>query len=419
MGVDLSTLRSSLPEHDLQFLAGFPVVLHCHHFNLFLDQTIDDALGIEKGQQLRFAAARECAHPVLAAAAEQTGATTPAERLELARELFRYMGHGSLDVLAEKSGTGSATGEYLHYGFAWKEKYGQMVKRNDPADAFAAGFAAAAAEVAYSLPPASIVAEETECLAMRHPACSFALRPDGDSKPTRPAVGEADCKATIGKPITGQHEEQVARIAAGLTSLAGAAHGDERGLMEMFGVYVTLHLASYYNQISCDARQHMEENNPQLLEVFGDLLRESGHVCVFNTFGGILVSPEWEGMVGKPSGDPEQILVGCCAIARALGFGHWCPGELDGSKWSLRTPSSYEACYSLTRHGEKPSSCEYFFQGAALAIMQLAHNVDWSAPEFTQDKYRELFKGNLRWTVTVESALSMGDEVSEVTVNKV
>ena len=41
------------------------------------------------------------------------------------------------------------------------------------------------------------------------------------------------------------------------------------------------------------------------------------------TFGGIINSPEWEGLVGRPGGDPEEIVNGCLSIGRALGFGHW------------------------------------------------------------------------------------------------
>ena len=48
-----------LPGLDLMSLAGVPVIYHCHHFNLFLDQTIDDALGPVEGPKVRFEAARE------------------------------------------------------------------------------------------------------------------------------------------------------------------------------------------------------------------------------------------------------------------------------------------------------------------------------------------------------------------------
>ena len=61
----MSSLRRYLPEHDLMYFGPSPAVYHCHHFNLFLDQTIDDALGFEAGSRLRFLAGREFASPLL------------------------------------------------------------------------------------------------------------------------------------------------------------------------------------------------------------------------------------------------------------------------------------------------------------------------------------------------------------------
>ena len=48
------SLRAYIPDYDLMNYGGIPTVYHCHHFNLFLDQTIDDALGPGPGFTLRF-----------------------------------------------------------------------------------------------------------------------------------------------------------------------------------------------------------------------------------------------------------------------------------------------------------------------------------------------------------------------------
>lgn len=70
------------------------------------------------------------------------------------------MGHGRLALATGPGGSGEATGTHLHYGFAWREKYGPQVRRESPADAFAAGFAAAACEFIEGLPPRQIVARD-------------------------------------------------------------------------------------------------------------------------------------------------------------------------------------------------------------------------------------------------------------------
>src|SRR6185295_2461549 len=115
---------------------------------------------------------RELLGAVFAAA----GATTPAERISLATEVFAWMGQGrmSLDVTA---GGGRARSASLHYGYAWREKYGARVKRDEPTDAVAAGFAAATTELAFDLAADAVTAAEQRCLACRDPECEFALTP--------------------------------------------------------------------------------------------------------------------------------------------------------------------------------------------------------------------------------------------------
>lgn len=415
------SLRTFIPDYDLMSTGGIPTVYHCHHFNLFLDQTIDDALGPGAGTELRFTAAREASHDFIRALVAHAGALTPAECLEAAQRTFAAMGHGRLQVSGDRTG-GTATGEFLHYGFSWAEKYGQKVRRRRPADAFAAGFAAAALEVAQSLERETMSAEETACIATRAPQCTFTLKPGPQAKAVTP-VREPDVRAKV-KPTFASAigEDTIAAIAAGLRDFTAPLAGDERGLMQVFGVYVTIHLAGYYNRISCEALAHVVAKKPALVPMLEELLRESGHVCVFNTFGGILTSPEWEALVGSHSGDPQAVVLGALAIARALGFGHWTLAEyVPDERVVLRAPATYESVYHLARHGAADRPSEYFFQGATLAIAQLAHRIDWRRPPaLTQDFYDSLFKGGaLPWKVEQTSCTACGGDYSEVVATHV
>ncbi len=409
-------LRSYLAGHDLMLFAGVPVVYHCHHFNLFLDQTIDDALGSEAGEALRFAAARESAGQLLREVTSAAGAVTPVERLDIAQRLFAAMGHGRLAFAADANG-GEARGSTLHYGYSWHEKYGSRVKRRTPADAFAAGYGAAALEVAFASAPSSMQAQETECIAKRDASCFFTFSPGAPARPL-PLVGAPECARHSQTVFAGLDEARVEAIAAGLRDFTAGVAGDERGLAQGFGVYVTMHLAGYYNRISYDALAHVERSAPGSVSVLEDLLRESGHVCVFNTFGGILLSPEWESMVGPLTGDPQEIVTGCLAIGRALGFGHWTLAEfVPGQRLVVRTPSTYETPFYATRYGRPTRPSDYFLQGAALAIAQLAHRVDWTTrPQLTEQFYTALFRGGVPWQAEQTQCLTRGDVLSEVVV---
>lgn len=412
-------MRTYLPEHDLMAFAGAPAVYHCHHFNLFLDQTIDDALGPKAGAELRFTAAREAAHDLIAGVCAREGADMPVERIELASKIFAAMGHGKLSFAADARG-GEVHGDHLHYGFAWREKYGHTVRRRTPADAFAAGYAAAAVEVAYDLPRESMGATEGECVALRAPRCELTLAP-GPQATIGPRVLEAECRANVRPTFTGLGEDHIAAVAAGLRDFTAGVAGDDRGLVQAFGVFVTMHLAGYYNRISFDTLRRVEAKAPKSVGVLEALLRESGHVCVFNTFGGILLSPEWEGLVGPLTGDPAHIVEGCLAIGRALGFGHWTLQELvPGQRLVMRTPSSYESAYYLARHGKTERPSEYFFQGAALAIAELANRVPWkSQPKMNEELYTSLFRGGgPQWKATQTQCIACEHPFSEVVVER-
>jgi hypothetical protein len=413
-------LPSRIAEQHLSFFADVPTLMHCHHFNLFLDQTIDDALGPAQGTKLRTEAAQESAFVLLSAVTEALGASTPVERIALAQMVFSTMGHGRLQLDLTNAG-GSASGSFLHYGFSWREKYGRDIKRRRPADAFAAGFAAAAAEVAHDLPLWTLEARETACVSMRAPGCSFEVGPRVDAKPADvPRVDKAATREVLTPVMDGDFEADIERIAVGLVEYLSGVESDERGLVQAFGVFVTVHLAGYYNRLSYSAVERLRDTNAPLVPILESLLRESGQVCVFHTFGGVLLSPEWEGLVGAPDGSVDAHVIGCAAIARSLGFGRWTVQELDpDQRLVLRTPVTYETPYCLIRHGRQSTPTSYFLQGAGLAIMELAHRIDWKgSPRLSDALYRRLFAAGAQWRVEQTADTAKGDPFCEVVVSR-
>ena len=413
---DFRKLSHEIAGQDLTTLAGIPYVYHCHHFNLFHDQTVEDAAGEEAAFHLRVEAARRAGGKLLRALSHEVGAQTPAERLALASRLIHWMGHGRLDLLADATG-GTARGEYLHYSFAWREKYGKKVRRRFPADAFGTGFAAAATEVAYDLEPGALRAREESCFACREEACAIELVPDaGERLPvaaSQPQTGEV-------MELSGLEEGRISEIAAGLKEFVAGVEADSRGLIQGFGLFITRHLSSYYDQTAYDTIHHVEKDNPPMVPVVEELFGESGHVCVFYTFGNIMLSPEWEGLVGKPTGDVEDTVVSCTAIARGLGFGHWTIEELEADRrLVLRSSTNYEAPFYLETYGRSEKPRSYFFANAARAFMQLAHRVDWSqSTQLDEALYQSLFKTGLRWNIEQTRCLTRGDEFSEVVVSR-
>ena len=418
MNTWLPKVSTTYPRLSMDFLGEAPVVYHCHHFNLYLDQTIDDALGPDEGLALRTRAARGAAYQLLSSVYARLGALSTSEKLEIAHELFQAMGQGRLELLGDKHG-GIAHGEYLHYGFVWREKYGTTVRRTHPADAVAAGYAAGALAAIYDLPANAFDVTETRCYAQRAERCRFTLEPAESPGPLLGVAGRGPIIETTSTGLPGgRREERILTIEAGLRELLAGVRPDERGLVQAFGVFVTRHMANYYNRLAFDALSHVKARAPRVQPMLEGLLRESGHVCVFHTFGGILNSPEWEGLVGRPSSDTCDVIDGSVAIARALGFGRWTIEECDpGKRFSMRAPATYESAYyrALSQPSTHPVS--YFMQGAAMAIMQLANAVDWSGEvRLDHDFYLSLFKKGVPWKVEQTRCTAMGDPFDEVVV---
>lgn len=406
---------SLLEQHDLAFIAGSPTVYHCHHYNLFFDQTVDDAVGVERGIDVRTQAAYEASSQFLNAMISAMPPTTPEERLEIASSVFTSMGHGKLDLQVGAEG-GKVYGHNLHYSFAWKEKYGAHIKRQHPADAFAAGFIAAATEAAYGLPFGSVECVESACLAMGSEHCEFDVTPSGQ---TRSAFGvtKEDILGTLPKSFKGLHEDHISKVADGLRDFLSSVSGDSRGLVEAFGVLVTQQFANYYNHCTSRSLDIIQSEKPEAIEVARELFRECGHQCGFHTFGGILSSPEWEALVGPLTGDPMEIITGSLAISRALGFGHWSLESYEPNKSLIfRSPATYESVYRKAAYPLGDSGCCYLYQGATLSVMQLAHRLNWNEkPVLSNNLYLELRQG-VPWTVDESHCVAKGNAMCRVVV---
>jgi hypothetical protein len=406
---------SRLEEHDFSFVAGSPMVYHCHHYNLFFDQTVDDAVGPDRGIQVRTLGAYEAASQFLNALIGAIPPTSPEERLDLAASVFSAMGHGKLDLQVSPDG-GVATGHNLHYGFAWREKYGSHIRRQHPADAFAAGFIAAATEAAYGLPFGSVECHEKQCIATGGDQCTFQVTPSGQTK-TAFGVTQEDILGTLPKSFKGLHEDHIEKVVRGLRDFLSSVSGDSRGLVEAFGVLVTQHFANYYNHCANRSLDIIQSEKPEAIEVARELFRESGHQCGFHTFGGILTSPEWEALVAPLTGDPLEVITGSLAIARALGFGHWALESYEPNKSLIfRSPATYESVYRKASYPLGDAGCCYLYQGAGLAVMQLAHRLNWvEKPQLSNNLYLELRQG-VPWTVNESHCVAKGNAMCRVVV---
>jgi hypothetical protein len=133
--------------------------------------------------------------------------------------------------------------------------------------------------------------------------------------------------------------------------------------------------------------------------------------------GGIITSPEWTAAAEPPPSKPIDVIVGGLAVARGLGYGRWAlEAYVPDESMVIRSPGSYESIYAKLTGAEVDEPCSFQMQGSALALMQLAHRLDWSvAPAITLNQYLEL-RRNVPYRAKQTHCLARGDDMDRVVV---
>ena len=169
--------------------------------------------------------------------------------------------------------------------------------------------------------------------------------------------------------------------------------GNEEGLIPAFGLYLTRHYAPYYNAISYAYLHHAREEGSEALEEARTGLVEAGHICAFNTFGGIMLSQEWEAVVGPMLETRTDWVHGMVAVVNALGWGRWNVESCSESELSIAIDNSYESTGYLDAFGaSKVGPICFLAQGGVAGIMNLLFHGDITArPALTPAYYEDLF----------------------------
>lgn len=200
-------------------------------------------------------------------------------------------------------------------------------------------------------------------------------------------------------------ERKIIEAVAGL----GIA-GNEEGLIPAFGLYLTKHLADYYNRISFATARRLEQT-PELVEDGRLLLIEAGHVCAFNTFGGVMLSAEWDAVVRPMIESREDWIRGMVAVVNTFGWGRWHVDELvPNQRLAISIDDSYEATGWVRDYPQSQRPRCYLANGGVAGLMNLLYVGDiLSAPALTESYYRKLFRGENRFLATEHRCLAKGD----------
>lgn len=150
------------------------------------------------------------------------------------------------------------------------------------------------------------------------------------------------------------------------------------------------------------------------------LLTEAGHICGFNTMGGIMSSEAWEGLVMPMVQEREDWLHGIIAVINALGWGVWRVIELvPNEKLVLRVWRPYESLGYLRWFGYSQHPLDYLVTGVAASIMNLLYEGDITEhPTLNLDYYYQINRSASSFWAEQTRCVAMGDDYSEVVVSR-
>lgn len=186
--------------------------------------------------------------------------------------------------------------------------------------------------------------------------------------------------------------------------------GNEEGLIPAFGLYLTRHYADYYNRTSFQFLHAAEAAGAQEAAKAREALTEAGHVCAFNTFGGIMLSQEWEAVVGPMIESREDWVRGIVGVINALGWGRWSIESLSGDELAISIPNTYESEGYLALHEKRARGGVCFLAtGGVAGIMNLVYFGDITKkPALTPAYYREIFEGKSRYVASETACRAHG-----------
>jgi hypothetical protein len=383
-----------ISEHGQTFIGGLNHVFHCNHYNAHLQMSVLLGEGLENGFDPR-ALLRDSATS-LVHLLKQRGYTST----ELLDE-FTWCGFGYF----RQSSPNTVEMPSSHYG---QSTY--LLGQHDLGCYFNAGFLQ------------GIYNREVNEVACRHmkarrdtfeigagiptPGNLLVNTPPFTSIPNR--FDFDGC--TVGKsPVD---EEKIISTVATLPLYGKPPTEGGDGLIPAFGVVLTNHYADYYNIISYDTYRRMVAAG-----VPSDLAREAfvqcGHVCAFNTFGGIMESPEFHGLVVPMCRSIEDWVHGMVAIINALGWGTWRVEKIvPGKELVVRIYNSYEGIgYRRLYTPSQEKQLSFLALGAVQGLAHLFWKIDIrERPQLTQDYYFNVFNSQEgQWSVQQTHSIAAGE----------
>lgn len=406
------------PEHGIATVHGQSMLFHCNHYNRYLQQTIEDPTYIDS-EKILVQSAAETVYLQLKEYGQENPEASLKECFDYASEIFKFAGFGLLDFSAFVENGGAITVKNSHFGLALKLN---LANRSKPGEIFDKGFIAGTIEAFKDKLGAEFQTfsiNQTSSISLGDEGCEFQITAGGTNAYPYLEKVEAHalpdfCEIPAGKFETPFEEAGIVTAVAGLPLV-----GDEEGLIPAFGVYLTRMYGDYYNKVSFRFEQAISEALENY-DIAKELLIESGHICAFNTFGGIMTSDEWKALIQPALRNKEDWVHAMVAVTNALGWGIWRVEELvSGEKLVMRIYEDYESLGYLRWFGQADHMVNYLMTGGCAGLMNLVYHGDITqGPKLDKELYYQLFKEGNYFVARQTKCLAKGDAYTEIVATR-
>ena len=157
--------------------------------------------------------------------------------------------------------------------------------------------------------------------------------------------------------------------------MEGSQIRESKGIIPLFGVYLSLYSVDYYNKLSFGFEKKLGKHREAEAEA---LLTRAAQECGYATFQGIRNSWEWEEIVDPMIDQKDDQITGFAAVAVAFGWGDIEVKEiLPEKKLRIRVNDSYEASGYSERYGAAASGKCYMLRGVTAAFMDLIYGAEY------------------------------------------
>ena len=166
--------RSELDRYGHRvMLSGQPIAMHCHHYNINLQRTLEDTLG-DTGVNLLVRSAEEAAFQNFKHLLAQYGQIrTTKSKIEMAAIMYQKCGLGVIHLKDVTAEGGRISSPSSHHVTGWLAKHG---RRDTPGCHFTRGWIAGALEAIFDHPLGAFEVREAQCKMIRAPECLFHAR---------------------------------------------------------------------------------------------------------------------------------------------------------------------------------------------------------------------------------------------------